>query len=177
MFARPRVVGIGESLRDSWSKRWVEGCVGSRLLHEGLLDLMADSLSPEERSQRMSLVRGKDTKPEMIIRSLLHRSGYRYRLHVRDLPGSPDLVFPSRKKVVFVHGCFWHRHACRLGARLPKSRVGFWRSKLEANRRRDLRTRRRLRRAGWRVLVIWECQIQKWTAERMLAKLRSFLDD
>ena len=99
-----------------------------------------DTLSKAQRSERMSRVRGKDTKPELLVRRLVHGMGYRYRLHRRDLPGTPDLVFPGRRKVIFVHGCFWHRHpdpACKL-ARLPKSRTDFWLPKLEGNRARDI---------------------------------------
>jgi DNA mismatch endonuclease, patch repair protein len=138
---------------------------------------MVDTLTPEERSHRMSLVKSVDTRPERVLRSLLHQRGYRYRLHGRDLPGSPDLVFSSRNKVIFVHGCFWHRHNCKMGVRLPKSRVKFWRSKLESNRRRDTRNRRRLRIGGWRVLVVWECQIMKWPKDLLIAKVIAFLDD
>lgn len=110
----------------------------------------------------MGLVRGSDTKPEMVIRSLVHRMGYRYRLHVSSLPGKPDMVFVSRGKIIFVHGCFWHRHpstACKL-ARMPKSRIDFWEAKLEQNRQRDAEVLRQLKRDGWRILVIWECQIK-----------------
>ncbi|WP_272873159.1 very short patch repair endonuclease [Sphingomonas arenae] len=120
-----------------------------------------DTLSPTERSQRMSKVRHKDTGAELKVRRLVHRLGYRYRLHARSLPGRPDLVFASRKAVIFVHGCFWHRHPdpeCRL-ARLPKSRRDFWVPKLEANRVRDVRNREALLSAGWRVLELWECQL------------------
>lgn len=118
-----------------------------------------DTLSKAERSERMSRVRSKDSNPELKLRRLVHGLGYRYRLHVRGLPGNPDLVFPARGAVIFMHGCFWHRHAkCRL-ARLPKSRVAFWTEKLEGNRLRDQRNRRRLRALGWRVLVVWECQL------------------
>jgi DNA mismatch endonuclease (patch repair protein) len=110
-----------------------------------------DTLSRKERSQRMSLIRNRDTKPELLVRRLVHGSGYRYRLHRTDLPGKPDLVFPGRKKVIFVHGCFWHRHPkCSL-ARLPKSRLSFWLPKLTENRRRDLKNLRSLRRL-WRKL-------------------------
>lgn len=108
----------------------------------------------------MSRIRGKDTTPEMVVRRLVHRMGYRFRLHRRDLPGSPDLVFVTRRKAIFVHGCFWHRHpdpACKL-ARLPKSRLDFWGPKLDGNRRRDLLKEEALREHGWDHLVIWECQ-------------------
>jgi DNA mismatch endonuclease (patch repair protein) len=112
------------------------------------------------RSRQMALIRSADTKPEMKVRRALHAMGYRYRLHRRDLPGTPDLVFPGRKTVVFVHGCFWHRHPdpdCRL-ARLPKSRRDFWIPKLTRNAERDAEAIAALEAAGWRVMVIWECQ-------------------
>ena len=135
---------------------------------------MVDTLTKAERSERMSRVRGKDTKPELIVRRLVHGMGYRYRLHRRDLPGTPDLVLPSRKKAIFIHGCFWHRHpdpACKL-ARLPKSRLDFWKPKLEGNRRRDRENQARLRKLGWDVLVVWECQIgYKEHIENILPRL------
>jgi DNA mismatch endonuclease, patch repair protein len=119
-----------------------------------------DTLSKSERSARMSLVRSTDTKPELLVRRLVHGLGYRYRLHVPKLPGRPDIVFPRMRKVIFVHGCFWHRHPrCHL-ARLPKSKLSFWVPKLTLNRRRDVLNIRRLRHAGWQVEVIWECQIE-----------------
>lgn len=136
---------------------------------------MADTLTPAERSERMSRVRGRDTKPEMIVRRLVHGMGYRYRLHVAGLPGRPDLVFRPRRKVIFVHGCFWHRHpdaACKL-ARLPKSRLDFWQAKLEGNRARDLTNQARLTAEGWRVLVIWECEIAN--KEKLAKRIASFL--
>lgn len=117
-----------------------------------------DTLTPSERSERMGRVRCKDTKPELTVRALAHSMGYRFRLHVAKLPGCPDLVFPRYKKVIFVHGCFWHRHPGCRNCRLPKSRVRFWKAKLERNRERDLRILRKLRRLGWGVLVIWECE-------------------
>lgn len=132
-----------------------------------------DTLTPKERSARMSLVRGTDTGPELVVRRLAFRMGYRYRKHVRALPGRPDMVFPGRRKVIFVHGCFWHRHRCSLG-RMPKSRLEFWVPKLEANRRRDLRNLRKLRSSGWRVLVVWECQIRDLPA--LAARIKEFLD-
>ena len=138
---------------------------------------MADTLTRSERSTRMALVRDKDTKPERIVRSIIHGLGFRYRLHQSDLPGKPDLVFSSRKKVIFVHGCFWHRHRdrkCPL-ARLPKSRLDFWLPKLENNRERDKKNRARLRQLGWRVLVIWECQLKN--ADRLELKIVDFLNE
>jgi DNA mismatch endonuclease (patch repair protein) len=120
-----------------------------------------DTLTRDERSKRMSLVRSKDTKPELVVRHLVYGLGYRYRLHRSDLPGKPDLVFFSRRKVIFIHGCFWHRHQrskCKL-ARLPKSRLDFWLPKLEKNRVRDKINQTMLRRLGWKVLVAWECEL------------------
>lgn len=122
---------------------------------------MPDTLSPAARSERMSRIRSKDTRPEKVVRSIVHGLGYRYRLHAKDLPGRPDIVFRSRKKVIFVHGCFFHRHSdpkCRL-ARLPKSRLDFWLPKLTANRERDLRNEAALIGDGWKVLVVWECEL------------------
>ena len=136
---------------------------------------MTDTLSPEERSLRMGLVRSTGTRPEMTVRRIVHALGYRFRLHDKRLPGSPDLVFRSRRAVIFVHGCFWHRHACCNLARMPKSRVDFWQSKLDGNRDRDARKIAELRAAGWRVLVVWECEIKD--AERLAKSLRAFLDE
>jgi len=135
-----------------------------------------DTLSKQERSERMGRVRRADTKPEMQVRRLVHAMGYRYRLHVRSLPGCPDLVFAKRRKVVFVHGCFWHRHpdpACRL-ARLPKSRLDFWVPKLEGNRERDRRNEEELSTRGWNVLVVWECELSN--TEALCERLRAFLE-
>jgi DNA mismatch endonuclease, patch repair protein len=117
----------------------------------------------------MARVRSKNTRPELFVRKLVFALGYRYRLHVGNLPGRPDLVFRKRRKVIFVHGCFWHRHnACAL-ARLPKSRIEFWLPKLEGNKRRDRRNKRALAKEGWKVLTIWECQL------RNTAKLQKIL--
>lgn len=133
-----------------------------------------DNISPEARGRQMSRVKSKDTKPEMIVRRLLFSMGYRYRLHDARLPGTPDLVFAGRRKVVFVHGCFWHRHAdCSL-ARLPKSRLDFWLPKLEGNKMRDRANQRLLRKSGWRVLVVWECEL--CDMKRLARKMRRFLD-
>lgn len=121
---------------------------------------MTDTLSPSQRSERMSRVRSRNTKPELAVRHFLHAAGLRYRLHQRVAGARPDLVFPSRKLVVFIHGCMWHQHPapdCKL-ARLPKSRLEFWRPKLEGNVARDERQRAALEEAGWTVLTIWECE-------------------
>lgn len=134
---------------------------------------MADTLTPNQRSERMSRVRGKDTKPELIVRRLVHGLGYRYRLHRRDLPGQPDLVFPSRRKVLFVHGCFWHRHeGCPL-TRWPKSRLEFWKPKLEGNRIRDQANQAKLADLGWDYLVVWECDLKDM--DRLANKIVKFL--
>src|SRR5579862_1905112 len=133
-----------------------------------------DTLTPAERSERMSRIRSKDTKPELVVRRLVHQLGFRYRLHVQDLPGSPDLVFASRGKIIFVHGCFWHRHGKCKNTRWPKSKLDFWRPKLEQNERRDRINKRRLNRLGWKVLVVWECQLSNRPA--LTARLRTFLE-
>lgn len=134
-----------------------------------------DNLTPGQRSQQMALIRSKDSKVELQVRRLVHAMGYRYRLHQKELPGCPDLVFSSRRKVIFVHGCFWHRHeGCKL-ARLPKSRVDFWQTKLELNRQRDLRNQGALSKLGWGVLVVWECEVRD--PGHLTARLASFLDD
>ena len=123
----------------------------------------------------MSRVRSKDTKPELRVRRLVHGLGYRYRLHGRDLPGSPDLVFRPRRKVVFVHGCFWHRHEGCPRNRIPKSpeRRAFWREKLDGNARRDRENQEALRRMGWRVLVIWECETSD--LDSLTSRIKAFL--
>lgn len=119
-----------------------------------------DRISRLRRSENMARIKGKDTKPELWVRSFIHRAGLRFRLHDKSLPGKPDLVFKRHRKVVFVHGCFWHQHRnCPLAV-VPGSNVDFWRAKLSGNAARDLRVRRRLGRLGWRVLVLWECEIE-----------------
>lgn len=136
-----------------------------------------DTLSKTERSKRMSLIRHKDTGPEILVRSLVHRMGFRFSLRRNRIPGKPDIVFPGRRKAIFVHGCFWHRHAsptCGL-ARLPKSKLDFWLPKLEGNRVRDVRKQRELRAAGWKFLVVWECELGH--IEHLRNKLRRFLGD
>ncbi len=139
---------------------------------------MPDVLTQAQRSFNMSRIRGRDTTPEMAVRRLVHGLGYRFRLHVRSLPGVPDLVFPSRKKVIFVHGCFWHRHTCPLGRPMPATRREFWRAKLEGNRDRDARHGRRLRQMGWQVLTIWQCQAQTRDPrkrEHLTRRIQTFL--
>lgn len=134
-----------------------------------------DTLDKVQRSERMSRIRGRDTGPELRVRRLVHRLGFRFRLHRRSLPGCPDLVFPGRRKVIFVHGCFWHRHpdlGCKL-ARLPKSRLDFWIPKLDANRRRDIRDQAALVERGWEVLIIWECELGD--KEKLTREIVNFL--
>ena len=134
-----------------------------------------DRLPKELRSRNMSRVRSEDTKPEKIIRSLLFRQGYRFRLHRKDLPGTPDLVLPKFRTVVFIHGCFWHQHPdpyCPL-ARLPKSNLDFWGPKLETNRRRDERNLALLAKLGWNALEIWECLTKD--REELQVRIREFL--
>lgn len=137
--------------------------------------LVMDKLSPDRRSENMRRIKSKGMKPELAVRSLVHRMGYRFRLHGKDLPGKPDLVFRSRKKVIFVHGCFWHLHDdpdCHDG-KLPSSRTHYWRPKLERNRVRDAANLKVLESMGWRALIVWECAILK--QEQLAAKIARFL--
>jgi DNA mismatch endonuclease (patch repair protein) len=136
---------------------------------------VVDSLTPKERSEVMARVRSKDSRPELAVRKIVFALGYRYRLHARALPGCPDLVFRPIRKVIFVHGCFWHRHSNCALARMPKSRIDFWTTKLEGNRNRDNRNKRSLAREGWKVLTIWECQLRD--ASRVAKRIRRFLDE
>ena len=138
---------------------------------------VADTLTKDQRSLVMSRVRSKDTVPEMRVRRVAHRMGYRYRLHRKHLPGCPDMVFPGRGAIVFVHGCFFHRHqGCAL-ARIPKSRQDFWVPKLTRNAERDAEKVAALKALGWRVLVVWECEVSgRGWEERLRSKLAGFLD-
>ncbi|MCX7605327.1 MAG: very short patch repair endonuclease [Bryobacteraceae bacterium] len=132
-----------------------------------------DKLSPDERSRNMRLIRSRDTSPEIAVRSLVHSMGFRFRLHVRALPGCPDLVFPRLRKIIFVHGCFWHPHqSCKFG-HIPKSNLEYWLPKLRCNQERDRANIRKLRRLGWHVLVVRECQVKD--AARLKARLLRFL--
>jgi DNA mismatch endonuclease, patch repair protein len=134
---------------------------------------MADTLTREQRSRCMSLIRSKDTKPEWVVRRLLHRLGFRYRLHVESLPGTPDLIFPTRRKAIFVSGCFWHAHKC--GRRsLPKTRRAYWTMRLNRNMKRDQAARRDLKRLGWSVLTVWECQLKG--TDQLTKRLVRFLE-
>jgi DNA mismatch endonuclease (patch repair protein) len=121
----------------------------------------------------MQQVKGKDTKPEKIVRSLLHALGYRFRLHRKDLPGTPDIVFPSRRLALFVHGCFWHGHGCKIG-QLPKSRLDYWGPKIEANRERDTRKEAVLAASGWTPVVVWQCELNEQDA--LAERLQQLLD-
>lgn len=135
---------------------------------------MVDRLSPTARSALMSRIRSKNTKPELVVRRRLHALGYRFFVHAKRLPGSPDLVFPRRRKAIFVHGCFWHSHDCRHGERRPGTNVEYWGEKTRANRERDERKESELRDGGWEVATIWECET-KSKGEEWLARCMAFL--
>lgn len=132
-----------------------------------------DTRSPQQRSRIMRSVKTRDTGPEMAVRRLLHALGYRYRLHTAKLPGRPDLVFPGRKKVIFVHGCFWHGHDCAKG-RLPKSRLDYWGPKIERNTVRDSAVLENLRESGWKTMVVWQCECKDMPS--LQRRLTKFLD-
>ena len=121
---------------------------------------MTDVHTESQRSFNMSRIRSKDTKPELVVRSFVHRLGYRFRLYRKDLPGKPDIVLPRHKKIIFVHGCFWHMHNCKKGCVKPKTRAQFWQDKRMGNRERDKRNIRALKKLGWDIFVVWECQVQ-----------------
>ena len=135
-----------------------------------------DVLTREQRSYCMSRIRAKDTKPEIIVRRLTHAMGFRYRLHDASLPGKPDLVFRGRKKVIFIHGCYWHRHNCKLGRATPKSNTSFWVQKFHENKARDKNVSCRLKALGWKALVIWECQTLRRIPSLAL-RIRNFLQE
>lgn len=132
-----------------------------------------DVLTPDQRRRNMSAIKGKNTGPEMVVRRLVHALGYRYRLHRRDLPGRPDLVFGSKGKIIFVHGCYWHRHSCARGKPMPKTRHEFWAAKFVANTRRDRQSLSKLRTQGWEVLVVWECEVSD--LQKLQRRLQRFL--
>jgi DNA mismatch endonuclease (patch repair protein) len=136
---------------------------------------MTDVFSKEKRSWIMSRVKGRDTKPEILVRSLVHRMGYRFRIHGRELPGNPDIVLPRHGKVIFVHGCFWHGHNRCPRSKRPTTNKSFWNKKLDGNIKRDRRFRRSLVHKGWRILVVWQCEMRE--PDRLLRKLEKFLHD
>ena len=136
---------------------------------------MADIFNKKKRSQIMGRISGKDTKPELIIRKALFSERYRYRLHRKDLPGNPDIVFPRRKKVIFVNGCFWHGHTCKKAA-LPSTNKLFWKKKLSGNKERDKLNLEKLKAMGWKSLVIWQCEIKTNTIESRINKIKVFLE-
>lgn len=137
---------------------------------------MSDVFTRDKRTTIMRAVRGKNTKPEYAVRRALHALGYRFRLHVSELPGTPDLVFSARRCVVFIHGCFWHRHSCRKGRSRPTTRADFWERKLAGNQRRDAKTRRKLHRLSWSVVTIWECQLTPRRFERTIRRITRRLE-
>jgi DNA mismatch endonuclease (patch repair protein) len=156
---------------------WMQGiCLGRWMRDTSPKSLAARKCTMifSQRSERMGLVKSQNTGPERMVRSVLANLGFRFRLHVEELPGCPDVVIETDRCVILVHGCFWHRHACRNGRRTPKTRVGFWRTKFADNKARDSRNRSRLRRLRWRALVIWECQIRDRAA--LSRRIRRFLD-
>jgi DNA mismatch endonuclease (patch repair protein) len=135
---------------------------------------MADVLTPEQRSFNMSRIRNRDTRPEMIVRSIVHRLGYRYRLHKSDLPGKPDVVLVRHRKIIDVHGCFFHMHKCRYGSVVPATNAAFWRTKRLSNVERDRRNVKALRRAHWRVMIVWECETRN--LDQLQRKIRRFIE-
>lgn len=135
-----------------------------------------DLLSTEKRSWNMSRIRSKNTKPEIVLRKVLHKMGFRYRLYDKKLPGSPDLVFSKHKTVIFVHGCFWHRHGCKQTT-MPSTREEFWKAKFEANVERDKMNIQSLHANGWRVMVVWECELKNATKTDLFQKIRNFLQN
>lgn len=137
---------------------------------------MADTIDPQRRSENMRRIRSVDTKPELLVRRITYGLGFRYRLHQRELPGCPDLVFGNRKKVIFVHGCFWHQHKECPGGRKPRSKSEYWNKKLNRNVRRDNASLKQLREMGWDAMVIWECELAAPNGEkRCAASIRRFL--
>jgi DNA mismatch endonuclease (patch repair protein) len=135
---------------------------------------MADVHTPEQRSYNMAHIRARDTKPELLLRKALFSLGYRYRLHPATLPGKPDIVFPGRKKAIFVNGCFWHSHNCKYGQVVPATRPEFWATKRSATVARDARKNAELEALGWTVFTVWECELSR--VDQMLIRLSSFLD-
>jgi DNA mismatch endonuclease, patch repair protein len=156
--------------------KWIEDIKGAGWkfsISERYIFEMVDRMSSEQRSRNMAAIRSKHTKPELVVRKLVFSMGYRYRLHVAGLPGTPDLVFPSRRKIIEVRGCFWHRHACRVGRRIPQSNREYWIAKIKRNKWRDQVNQSRLIKLGWSVLTVWECEARD--VDRVRARLSRFL--
>ena len=130
-------------------------------------------MTPEQRHRVMVANKSKDTKPEVAVRRLLHALGYRFRIHRKDLPGKPDIVLPKYRTVIFVHGCFWHHHEGCKAASTPASNIDFWQTKFRRNRERDAQVRAQLESLGWKVIVIWECEVKKIVADRFIPALRA----
>jgi len=138
---------------------------------------MADVHSPEVRSYNMSMIRGKNTKPEILVRKFLHSQGFRFRLHRKDMPGKPDIVLPKYKTVIFINGCFWHGHKnCKYFV-IPKTRTKWWLNKIEGNRENDKRNLNKLKKMGWNVITIWECQLKQDKLQKTLIKLTKKLHE
>jgi DNA mismatch endonuclease, patch repair protein len=135
---------------------------------------VVDTISKERRGENMRRIKSKGMKPEMVVRRLVHSMGYRYRLHSAKLPGKPDLIFPSRKKIIDVRGCFWHQHSGCIDSHIPKSNVPYWAPKLERNKSRDKRNARSWHKMGWKYLTVWECDVSRMPA--LAGRLRAFLD-
>jgi len=135
---------------------------------------MVDVLTPQQRSFNMSRIRNRNTRPEMIVRSIVHRLGYRYRLHKKDLPGKPDVVLVRHRKIIDVHGCFFHMHTCKYGRVVPVTNAEFWKTKRLSNFERDRRNLRTLKREGWRVMTVWECETKD--SKRLAKRLEKFLE-
>lgn len=161
-------------VRKTKAKNKLAGSRNNKLISKKASDRRPQAPSASEtRSAIMRAVTSENTTPEVAVRRLLHSLGYRYRLHARGLPGTPDIVFASRRKTVFINGCFWHGHTCARGARIPKSNAEYWIAKISRNRARDAKTRRRLRASGWTALVVWECELRDRT--RLARRLSRFL--
>jgi len=136
---------------------------------------MTDVLTPEQRKLNMSRILNKDTRPEVIVRSLIYRMGYRYRLNVKKLPGKPDIVLSSHKKIIFVHGCFWHMHKCKYGRVKPQTNAEFWQNKRNGNVKRDRKTLSLLKKDGWKVLIIWECWLKN--PKTLIKRIENFFQE
>lgn len=166
-----------KACRPSYCRPWTYGRFSTVHLARGSISFpkvrmgLTDRLTKEARSWLMSRIKGRDTKPEIVVRSALHRAGFRFRLYHRQLPGKPDIVLAKYKTVVFVHGCFWHGHSCTRG-KLPKSNKRFWADKLSSNMARDQKNCRQLKKLGWRVLTIWECKLQNDLQKTLRALFR-----